>query len=45
VRKELDALPSTLEQLDPKDRVAVLCKLIPFVMGKGEEVPPPSITW
>ena len=45
VKKELDALPSTLEQLDPKDRVALLCKLIPFVLAKGDEVRPPSTTW
>jgi len=45
VRKELDALPATLEKLDPKDRVAFLCKIIPFVLPKGEEVPlRPSIT-
>jgi hypothetical protein len=46
VHSELDALPATLSQLEPKDRIAALCKLIPYVLPKGEEVNPSSFqTW
>ncbi len=46
VRKELDLLPTTLSQLEPKDRVAALCKLIPYVLPKDEEQPHPTVkTW
>lgn len=34
VRRELAALPSTLESIDPKDRVAVLCKLLPYALPR-----------
>jgi hypothetical protein len=44
VRKELDLLPTTLTQLDPKDRVAALCKLIPYVLPKDEEQQRPTVT-
>lgn len=44
VRKELDLLPNTLTQLDPKDRVAALCKLIPYVLPKDEEQQRPTVT-
>jgi hypothetical protein len=44
VRKELDLLPTTLSQLEAKDRVAALCKLIPYVLPKGEEQPRPTVT-
>jgi len=44
VRKELDLLPATLSQLEPRDRVAALCKLIPYVLPKDEEQPRPTVT-
>jgi len=34
VRRELAALPSTLEGMDPKDRVAALCKLLPYALPR-----------
>lgn len=34
VKRELAALPSTLEGMDPKDRVAVLCKLLPYALPR-----------
>lgn len=36
--KELETLPETLEQLEPIQRVNVVCKLIPFVLPKVEAV-------
>jgi hypothetical protein len=46
VWKELGNLPNFLDQLDAKDRVATLCKLIPYVLPKDEEQPPPTVkTW
>lgn len=34
VRRELAALPSTLEGLEPKERIAALCKLLPFALPR-----------
>lgn len=34
VRRELAALPTTLEGLEPKERIAALCKLLPFALPR-----------
>jgi hypothetical protein len=34
MQKEIEKLPETLEQLEPKERVNVICKLMPFVFPK-----------
>lgn len=34
VRRELAELPETLKALEPKDRIATLCKLMPYVFPK-----------
>ena len=36
LQKEVENLPSRLDDLEPKDRLNVLCKLIPFVLPKSE---------
>lgn len=38
VRRELEHLPATMEQLEPKDRLAILCKLLSFTMTKPNKV-------
>ena len=38
VRRELEHLPATMEQLEPKDRLAILCKLLSFTMTKPSKV-------
>ena len=40
VRRELAALPATIEALGPKDRVAALCKLLPYTMPRMSNVEP-----
>lgn len=46
LRSELDALPQTMKQLDAKERVAVLTRLLPYLLPKAEEQSPPNlITW
>lgn len=37
-QKELENLPSYLEELDPKDRINFLVKMMPFIMPKVESV-------
>lgn len=44
LRSELEALPQTIAQLDPKDRVAVLTRLLPYLLPKAEEQPSPNVT-
>lgn len=34
VRRELAALPTTLEALEPKERIAALCKLLPYALPR-----------
>lgn len=36
--KEIERLPETLEGLDPKERINVICKLMPFIFPKIESV-------
>ncbi len=38
MQKELEQLPQTLGQLEPKERLNILCKLMPFVFPKVEAV-------
>jgi hypothetical protein len=38
MQKEIEKLPETLEQLDPKEKVNVICKLMPFVFPKVNTV-------
>ena len=45
VRTELDALPATIAQLDPKDRVAALTRLLPYALPRAEEQEPTVKTW
>ncbi len=40
VRRELAALPTTLEGLEPKDRIAALCKLLPYALPRLGNVEP-----
>jgi len=36
--KEMENLPSDLEALETKDKINVICKLIPYVLPKVEAV-------
>lgn len=38
MQKELDQLPETLKELDPVQRLNILCKLMPYVLPKTESV-------
>jgi hypothetical protein len=38
MQKEIERLPETLETLDSKERINVICKLMPFVFPKVESV-------
>jgi len=38
MQKELKKLPDTLKELDPVQRLNILCKLIPYVLPKVESV-------
>ena len=40
MQKENEKLPETLEALDPKERLNVVCKLMPYVFPKVETVHP-----
>ncbi|MEP6466165.1 MAG: hypothetical protein ABJB05_07650 [Parafilimonas sp.] len=40
MRKEFEKLPQTLKELEPKERLNILCKLMPFVFPKVEAVHP-----
>ena len=40
MQKEIEKLPETLEALDPKERINVVCKLMPYVFPKVETVHP-----
>lgn len=41
VESNLEGLEDTLEQMEPRDKVAVLLKLMEFVLPKGKEIPEP----
>ena len=38
MQREIDNLSKTLEELEPKDRINILCKLMPYVFPKVESV-------
>ena len=40
MRKEFEQLPETLKELEPKERLNILCKLMPLVFPKVEAVHP-----
>ena len=40
MQNEIEKLPKTLEALEPKERINVLCKLMPYVFPKVETVHP-----
>jgi hypothetical protein len=40
MQKEIEKLPETLETLEPKERLNIICKLMPFVFPKVEAIHP-----
>ena len=38
IANELEALPETLKEIEPKDRLDIIVRLIPFVLPKVEMV-------
>ena len=38
MQKEIEKLPEQLETLEPKERLNILCKLMPFVFPKVENI-------
>lgn len=42
IRNEVDMLPQNLAQLEAKERLNILCKMMPFVFPKVEAVEPTS---
>ena len=38
MQNEIEQLPKTLESLEPKERVNLVCKLMPYVFPKVESV-------
>jgi len=40
ISKDLDKLPETLEQLEPKDRLDYMVKLLPYAMPKTDKINP-----
>ena len=38
IKRELEGLPEYFETLEPKERLNIVCKLIPFVLPKVESV-------
>ncbi len=40
MQKEIERLPEMLENLEPKERLNILCKLMPFIFPKVESVNP-----
>jgi len=40
MQKEIERLPEALDAMEPKERLSVLCKLMPFVFPKVEAVHP-----
>ena len=38
MQKEIERLPEQLETLEPKERLNILCKLMPFVFPKVETI-------
>jgi len=40
MQNEIENLPETLKALEPKERINVVCKLMPYVFPKVETVSP-----
>ena len=40
MQSEVEKLPETLSQLEAKDRINIVCKLMPFVFPKVETISP-----
>jgi len=40
MQNEIERLPETLEALEPKDRINIICKLMPFVFPRVEAISP-----
>ena len=38
IQSELERLPEALETLEPKERLNLICRLLPFVLPKVESV-------
>jgi hypothetical protein len=38
VKNEIEQLPETLQGIEPKERISILCKLLPFVMPKVQAI-------
>lgn len=38
IKTELEKLPETLESLEPKDRLDILVKMLPYAMPKNESI-------
>jgi len=36
--EELKKLPETLNEMEPKDRINILCKLMPFIIPKVNSI-------
>lgn len=50
LQRELENLPTLLESLEPKERIAILCRIMPFILPKVMPVPqtegePFSVDW
>jgi hypothetical protein len=40
MQRELENLPTLLEGLEPKERITILCRIMPFVLPKVNSVHP-----
>ena len=38
MQREIEQLPKTLEELEPKERLNIICKLMPFVFPKIQTI-------
>jgi hypothetical protein len=38
MQNEIEKLPQTLEELEPQERINVVCKLMPYVFPKVENI-------
>ena len=38
IQNEIEAIPDTLKELEPRERLNILCKLMPFVFPKVQNV-------
>jgi hypothetical protein len=40
MQNEIEKIPETLEALEPKERINIVCKLMPYVFPKVENIHP-----